>query len=90
MGEQYNNFPQMQDNGTNALAITGFILGLISWFLNFFGIVAILAIIFSAISFSQIKRKNQKGKVFAIIGLISGIANLIYAFVIISSTLSFL
>ena len=49
----------------------------------FIGIVGILATIFSAIGLSKVLKTGQKGKVFAIIGLISGIINVIYAFIVI-------
>ncbi|MBU5294462.1 DUF4190 domain-containing protein [Anaerosalibacter bizertensis] len=76
---------QQKPDQTNSLAIAGLVLGLVSWFLNFFGIVGILAIVFSAIALSQIKRESSKGKGFAIVGLISGIINVIYATVVILS-----
>jgi len=57
----------------NALALTGFILGLASIFLSWIGIIPILAIIFSAIGIDQTKKKKEKGKELAIIGLILGI-----------------
>ena len=63
---------------TNTFAIAGFVLGLISWFLNLWGIIGTLAIVFSALGLSKLKVYNNKGKVFAIIGLISGICNVLY------------
>ena len=49
-------------NSYNVFAIVGFVLGIISFFLNFFGIVGILAVVFSAIGLSQISKNQQKGK----------------------------
>lgn len=67
------------DNQTNnAMAITGFILALVSLFLNFWGIVGILATVFSAIGLSQTKKLNGKGKGMAIAGLIIGIFSILY------------
>ena len=84
MNENNNiNYPEKQNDSVSGTIIAGFVLGLISWFLNFFGIVGIIAIVFSAIGLSQLSRTNQKGKVLAIIGLVLGIINVIYAFVII-------
>ena len=83
LNQQNNNDLINQNNSTNGMAIAGFVLGLVSWFLNFFGIVGILATIFSAIGLSKVLKTGQKGKVFAIIGLISGIINVIYAFIVI-------
>ena len=46
-------------NSYNVFAIVGFVLGIISFFLNFFGIVGILAVVFSAIGLSQISNNQQ-------------------------------
>lgn len=58
----------------NAFALVGFILGLLSvalyWVL---GIVPVLAIIFSIIGLVSVKKLGQKGKGFAITGLVLGI-----------------
>ena len=84
MNENNNiNYPEKQNDSVSGTIIAGFVLGLISWFLNFFGIIGIIAIVFSAIGLSQLSGTNQKGKVLAIIGLASGIINVIYALVII-------
>lgn len=80
------NVPPMQ---TNTFAITGFVLGLISWFLNLFGIIGTLAIVFSAIGLSKLKIYNNKGKAFAIIGLISGICNVIYVVIVLLSYMAY-
>ena len=80
MNENNNiNYPEKQNDSVSGTIIAGFVLGLISWFLNFFGIIGIIAIVFSAIGLSQLSRTNQKGKVLAIIGLVLGIINVIYA-----------
>ena len=80
MNENNNiNYPEKQNDSVSETIIVGFVLGLISCFLDFFGIVGIIAIVFSAIGLSQLSRTNQKGKVLAIIGLVLGIINVIYA-----------
>lgn len=66
-------------NSYNIFAIVGFVLGIISFFLNFFGIVGILAVVFAAVGLSQISKKQQQGKVLAILGIIFGAINIIYA-----------
>ena len=66
-------------NSYNVFAIVGFVLGIISFFLNFFGIVGILAVVFAAVGLSQISKKQQQGKVLAILGIIFGAINIIYA-----------
>lgn len=58
----------------NAFALLGFVLGLLSvalyWVL---GIVPVLAIIFSIIGLVSVKKLGQRGKGFAITGLVLGI-----------------
>ena len=73
------NYPEKQNDSVSGTIIVGFALGLTSCFLDFFGIVGIIAIVFSAIGLSQLSRTDQKGKVLAIIGLVLGIINVIYA-----------
>jgi len=75
LSEQHRNV------STSGTAVAGFVLGLVSCFLNFFGIVAILAITFSSIAIGQ--RHTKKG--LAITGLILGMLNLLYAFSILMS-----
>ena len=76
-----NNSPSTN----NSLAIVGFVLGIISFFLNFFGIIGILAVVFSSIALTQISKNGEKGKIFAILGIIFGGINILYAVVTISS-----
>jgi len=56
----------------NKLAVTGFVLGIIS--IGFFdiGIIPILALIFSGIGLYKTKEREENGSVLAIIGLILG------------------
>ena len=62
------------DNG-KTLSILGFILGLISCVLNFWGLVGIAAVICCGIALS----KPTANKTFAWIGMILGICNILYA-----------
>jgi len=71
----------------NVMALIGFISGLISWFLNFFGIVGIIACIFSGIGLGKFNKETENNKWMAIIGLISGGINIIYALVQITKLL---
>jgi ribosomal protein S27AE len=57
-------------------ALLGFVFGCISWILNFWGIVGIIAVVFSVLGLNH--RLEGIGKVIAIIGLVSGIINIIY------------
>lgn len=67
------------------LSIIGFIMGLVSWFLNFWGLVGIAAVVIGFVSLT----KKGCNKTFAWIGIISGICNIIYACItiIIATTL---
>ncbi len=79
--QKHNSVTDSPTSGkTNGLAISGFIIGLLSLFIA--GIpLGIVAIIFSAISLGQIKKKGEKGRGFAIAGLILGIIGLVGAIV---------
>ena len=58
----------------NAFALVGFVLGLLSVLLYWvIGIIPILAIVFSIIGLVSVKNSGQKGKGFAITGLVLGI-----------------
>jgi len=84
--EQHPMSQQMETPGTVAqskqysgMAITGFVLGLVSCFLNFTGIMGTLAIIFSSIGLAQTSGNGRKGKGMSIAGLVLGIINVLYA-----------
>ena len=80
-----NNQLENSNNSYNGLSIAGFVLGIITCFLNFFGIIGIVAVVLSSIGLSQISRDYQKGKALAIIGIVLGTINIIFAlFVFIS------
>ena len=66
----------------NIMALIGFVVGCISIFLNFWGIVGIVALIFSVVGFVQINNSNEKGKGFAIAGMIMGGFSIIYGFIV--------
>jgi len=55
------------------MAATGFVLGIVSIFLYFIGILPILAIVFSAIGLGTFKQELQKNKWMAGVGLALGI-----------------
>lgn len=57
-------------------ALLGFVFGCISWILNFWGIVGIIAVAFSAVGLSH--HIKGTGKVIAIVGMISGIINIFF------------
>lgn len=62
----------------NSMAVGGFISAIISLFINFFGIVGIVATVLSAIGLNQISATKEKGKGLAIAGLCIGIFSIIY------------
>jgi len=70
---------QIKNNGkTNILSVTGFIFGLISLFVDIFGILSILALVFSGVGLTQINNNNEKGTGFAVLGFIFGFLSLAY------------
>ena len=60
-----------QPKKANAMAITGFVLGLVALFLSFFCIVPTCALVFSILGF--VKRENYSNKGLAIAGLVISI-----------------
>ncbi len=77
------NINEQTSPKNNSYALTGFILGLISMFcINLFGIVGLLAIIFSSVGLSQINKTHEDGKGMAIVGLVLGIIGLIVGIIL--------
>ena len=62
----------------NVMALVGFILGCVSLFLNFWGIVGILALVFSIVGLTQINNMGGKGKGFAVTGIILGAIGVVW------------
>lgn len=80
--------PQAQPNNSTTTkapldryALLGVIFGGISWLLNFWGIVGIIAVVFSILALNR--HIEGTNKVIAIIGLVSGIVNILYALTVI-------
>lgn len=86
MDENMENNAQNQGNqANNGLAIAGFVVGLVSIFLNFYCITGIVGLILSILGFKKSK-ETEKGKGLAIagiscsvIGIIVGIIGIIIA-----------
>ncbi len=75
MGEiNGSNNPQ---GTSNSLAVAGFVVSIVSLFINLAGIVGLVATILSAIGLSKVK-ETGKGKGLAIAGLIIGIIGIVY------------
>lgn len=81
--QQYSsNIPPSATAPINGVAIAGFVVSLVSIFLNPIMIVGIVAIILSAVASSQIKATGAGGQGFATAGLVIGIIiTVIYAIV---------
>lgn len=67
------NYPPAQPK-TNGKSIASLVLGILSIMIPYGGfLLGILAIIFSSLSFKDIKRTNEQGKGLAVAGLVCGI-----------------
>jgi len=65
------------NNDIEVFSLVGFITGLISWFINLWGLIGSVAIVFSILGLN--KKVTGTSKTFAIVGVISGIINVLYA-----------
>ena len=72
---------------TNGFAIAGFVLALVSLFINLWGLIGILAVIFSGIGISCTGPNKEKGRGLAVAGLIIGIISVIWGFITILALL---
>lgn len=62
----------------NTLCIIGFVLSCISLFIDSYGMFSIIGTILSVIGLLNSKKRNEKGKVFAIFGIVIGGFRIIY------------
>lgn len=70
----------MNSNSNSSIevfSLVGFITGLISWFINLWGLIGTIAIVFSILGLN--KKVTGTSKTFAIVGMVSGIINVLYA-----------
>ncbi|PFL22539.1 zinc ribbon domain-containing protein [Bacillus cereus] len=65
------------NSSIEVFSLVGFITGLISWFINLWGLVGSVAIVFSILGLN--KQVTGTSKTFAIVGMVSGIINVLYA-----------
>ena len=63
---------------TNGMAIAGMLIGFLSLVMSMWGLVSILAIIFSSVARKQIREYGEKGDGMAVTGLCCGIISLIF------------
>lgn len=75
-----NSGNTVQKASYNTMSIIGLIVSIISFFINFWGIVGIAGVILSVIGLIQISQKHENGRALAIIGIIFGGINVFYAF----------
>lgn len=68
----------MEEKKNNGLAIAGFVVSLVSLFINFAGIVGLVGTILSGVGLEKSKNLEGKGKGLAIAGLIIGIIGVVY------------
>ena len=66
----------------NTMALVSFVISCISIFLNFWGIVGIVAVVFSVVGFVQTNNSNERGRGFAIAGMILGGLSVLYGFIV--------
>ncbi|GGH23658.1 hypothetical protein [Paenibacillus segetis] len=62
----------------NTMALVGFILGLVSLLINFWGLVGIVACVFSGVGLGTFNAELEKNRWMAIVGLILGIFSILY------------
>lgn len=81
-----DNIKSEKDN-INLYSLSGFIISIVAFFVDFFGLVSALGLILSIIVLTS--AINQKSKIFAIIGIILSIIELGYKlFLLIGQVLS--
>ncbi len=71
----------------NTMCVLGFTLSGISLIFDFQGLLSIAGIVLSVLGLINYKRKNEKGKTFAIFGIIIGVASLIITAIIIKANI---
>jgi uncharacterized membrane protein YvbJ len=68
------------NSSIEVFSLVGFITGLISWFINLWGLIGTIAIVFSILGLN--KQVTGTSKTFAIVGMVSGIINVLYAVIL--------
>lgn len=65
----------------NTFGLVGFIVGIAAMFIGFWGLTGAVAIVFSAIGMHNFDPNTEKGKGFAIAGLVLGIVGVVWGIV---------
>lgn len=69
----------MKKNKVDQYALTGFILGVISLFLNILGTMSIIGLVMSIMGLTKIDANDSRSKTFATIGVVLSVLTLGYA-----------
>lgn len=85
--DQSNNVANKKNNG---FAVAGFVLSLVSFVLNPYGIVGALGLIFSIVGLIQIHKNNQGGKGMAIAGIVCSCIGTVLAIILFAVSASIL
>ncbi len=72
---------EIKNGKTNGFAIAGFICSLVSLFLTFWGMTAVLGLVFSRIGYTQIKERGELGEKYSVAGMWIGFISLIYTII---------
>lgn len=73
--------PVPKKSKPNTNAIVGFVIALISLFLNFAGLVGIAAVIVSVIGLIKVDDCNGNGKSMSIVGIVIGAVSILYGLI---------
>lgn len=73
-----NKAKYIEKKKTNTLSIIGFIFGGISFFIDFFALLGITAVILCTVGSVQIKNKKESGMFYAVFGFLLGIVSIGY------------
>lgn len=80
-----NHYSTVRKAQYNIMCIVGLVVSCISLLLNFWGLVGIAGTIISVIGLTNCARRNENGKILAIIGIVIGVFSIIYALVVLLS-----
>lgn len=62
----------------NEMCIIGLVVSVISLFVDFWGLVSTVGIVLSVVGLIQCKKKQENGKILAILGIVLGVLEALY------------
>lgn len=68
----------VENNKPDGLSTAGFIMGIISLFISFYGFIAFLALILSCVGLAQTPKTDTKGRSRATTGIVLGIIGILW------------